>query len=262
MDELIHIVVIGLQSHRQVTPTSPPPRSFSPQSAPPPAERHPVIPSNKALLSKMLGIAPYYALGGTLQLSGSKPSIEFGNPDNPTCKLYSSCGGPNATVTFLEPKRTSVRAHLHVCCLTLKPWTELGCVASVRSHPSFDITHIPQGVPATCTGSSLTQPCVSVNPNYPSLFHCDWVFDATTKMRIGPLAASSAKEVDADGSEKEIQTGLVEPIGRIGHAGSEGACSHPSLSYFLSHNNVSRSLQRNCRPDDLSRLPHAAEGAL
>ena len=30
--------------------TSPPPRAFSPQSAPPPAERHPV--SNKALLSK------------------------------------------------------------------------------------------------------------------------------------------------------------------------------------------------------------------
>ena len=31
--------------------TSPPPRAFSPQSAPPPAERHPV--SNKALLSKI-----------------------------------------------------------------------------------------------------------------------------------------------------------------------------------------------------------------
>ena len=53
-------------------------------------------------------MVPQLVFSATLKLSGPSSTIEFPHSG---ARLSASCGGLDSTVTFLEPKRSLVRAH-------------------------------------------------------------------------------------------------------------------------------------------------------
>ena len=101
-----------------------------------------------------------------IRLTGEESSIRFGSG----AVLQAKCGSsPAASVKYLSPRSTFVRAVL-------------------------------QGVPRTCTRSTIAEPCASPDPFYPRLFRCVWRHSLEgSPIVVGPLKALSEKETDADG---------------------------------------------------------------